>query len=353
MSLVETLTKIDVFFLSSESSGKSKALISAAGTDRQTQRYKMSAIIQASHPSTCPFSGEKIKPGDAICQYTIGQHKAYVAKEGKKMIALRRLLIGRWGKREHVDYQAPTTRYGRRIKTPALEGTRRFVKGSWIKNPDQFDRSYWRGVCLESDSEDTDPAGTGTDTEDSFVVKDVDSCASSEEEYTETSEEELSDEEEDESDEEGDNDDYEEEDSDEETSDQGSDVEEEATEEEDDGEISDVSSLTDYERPFKWAWEEDEELHKPDAERDDMFYDVEPSEELLHSGEAFNWEDDEGNGFSTFGGVRDVKLRNGDVFTVIDETDLVLDEYRMPVGQLYMDHLGVYNIHTGEGPCDG
>lgn len=341
--------KIDVFFLSSESSGKSKAFISAAGMDRQTQRYKMSAIIiEASYASTCPFSGEKIKPGDAICQYTMEQHRAYIEKEGKEKLALRIRLIGRWGKREHVDFQTETTRYGRRVQRPAIEGTRKFVKGSRVANADHYDRNYCHGACFEADSSDTEP----TETEDPFVVKDVDSDASSEEEYESDSEEEEETSEDEDS---GDSDDQEEEDSDEETSDDESEwVESEDDEEEEEEDTaSDVSSLTDYERPFKRAWEEDDELHKPDAERDDMFCDVEPSEELLHKGEAFTWEDDEGNRYSTLGGVRDVKLRNGDVFTVIDETDLVLDEYRMTVGQLYMDHLGVYNIHTGEGPCDG
>ena len=302
----------------------------------------MSAIIiQASYASTCPFSGEKIKPGDAICQYTMEQHRAYIEKEGKKKLALRARLIGRWGKREHVDFQTSTTRYGRRVQRPATEGTRKFVKGSRVAYADHYDRNYCHGVCFEADSSDTEP----TETEDPFIVKDVDSDASSEEEY-----ESGSDQTELESTEEEDSDDQEEEDSDEDTSDVESEWEES---EDDDDSASDVSSLTDYERPFKWAWEDDDELHKPDAERDDMFCDVEPSEELLHKGETFTWEDDEGYRWSTLGGVRDVKLRNGDVFTVIDETDLVLDEYRMPVGQLYMDHLGVYNIHQGEGPCDG
>lgn len=101
------------------------------------------------------------------------------------------------------------------------------------------------------------------------------------------------------------------------------------------------------------VWDEAEEIHKPDPNRDDMFCDVEPSEELMFSGEPFDWVDEEGNEYCTHGGVRTVTLRNGIKLTVIEETDLVIDDDLMCVGQLYMDYLGVYNIHTGPGPCDG
>lgn len=339
--------KIDVFFLSSESSGKSKAFISAAGTDRQTQRYKMSAIIiEASYASTCPFSGEKIKPGDAICQYTIQQHKAYMRTEGKGPVALREALIGRWGKREYVDFSAQTTRYGRRVRRPARLGTRQFVKGSRTSEPDQYDRSYNRGVSYDAEPADAEP----TEADEAFLTCESDGDAS-EEDCGEESEEELSDI--DESDEE---EDYSEcEDNDEESEDEYGHRNNFVTD--DGGTDSDCSSLTDYERPFKWAWEEDDEeegeLHKPDSERDDMFCDVDPSEELMFKGQRFIWPGVAGCHNITKGGVRKVTLRNGREFTVLEDSSLVLDEDMVCVGELYMDHLGVYNIHTGEGPCDG